>query len=52
MSRYTKLKIVIFSIIAVSERIKLINKIESMTINELKCFANNIKTLIGDDEIV
>lgn len=45
MSRYKKLQIVILSIILANERIKLIDKIENMTMDQLKSLSKEIKIL-------
>lgn len=45
MSRYKKLQIVILSIILANERIKLIDRIENMTMNQLKSLSKEIKIL-------
>lgn len=45
MSRYKKLQIVILSIILANERIKLIDRIENMTMDQLKSLSKEIKIL-------
>lgn len=45
MSRYKKLQIVILSIILANERIKLVDKIENMTMDQLKSLSKEIKIL-------
>ena len=45
MSRYKKLQIVILSIILANERIKLIDKIENMAMDQLKSLSKEIKIL-------
>lgn len=45
MSRYKKLQIVILSIILANERIKLIDRIENMAMDQLKSFSKEIKIL-------
>lgn len=45
MSRYKKLQIVILSIILANERIKLVDKIENMTMEQLKSLSKEIKIL-------
>lgn len=45
MSRFKKLQIVILSIILANERIKLIDKIENMTMDQLKSLSKEIKIL-------
>lgn len=45
MSRFKKLQIVILSIILANERIKLVDKIENMTMEQLKSLSKEIKIL-------
>lgn len=45
MSRYKKLQIVILSIILANERMKLVEKIENMAMDQLKSFSKEIKIL-------
>lgn len=45
MSRYKKLQIVILSIILANERIKLVDKIENMTMDQLKSLSKEVKIL-------
>lgn len=45
MSRYKKLQIVILSIILANERIKLIDKIENMAMDQLKNLSKEIEIL-------
>lgn len=45
MSRYKKLQIVILSIILANERIKLVDRIENMTMDQLKSLSKEIKIL-------
>lgn len=45
MSKYKKLQIVILSIILANERIKLVDKIENMTMEQLKSLSKEIKIL-------
>ena len=45
MSRYKKLQIVILSIILANERVKLVDKIENMTMEQLKSLSKEIKIL-------
>ena len=45
MSRFKKLQIVILSIILANERIKLVDKIEKMTMDQLKSLSKEIKIL-------
>lgn len=45
MSRFKKLQIVILSIILANERIKLVDKIENMTMDQLKSLSKEIKIL-------
>lgn len=45
MSRFKKLQIVILSIILANERIKLIDRIENMTMDQLKSLSKEIKIL-------
>jgi len=45
MSQYKKLKLVILSILLVNERVKLVDKIENMTMNQLKSLSKEIKIL-------
>lgn len=45
MSRFKKLQIVILSIILANERVKLVDKIENMTMEQLKSLSKDIKIL-------
>ena len=45
MSRYKKLQIVILSIILANERVKLVDRIENMTMDQLKSLSKEIKIL-------
>lgn len=45
MSQYKKLKLVILSILLVNERVKLVDKIENMTMDQLKSLSKEIKIL-------
>ena len=45
MSQYKKLKLVILSILLANERVKLVDKIENMTMNQLKSLSKDIKIL-------
>lgn len=45
MSRYKKLQIVILSIILANERMKLIDKIENMAMDQLKNLSKEIEIL-------
>lgn len=45
MSQYKKLKLVILSILLTNERVKLVDKIENMTMNQLKSLSKEIKIL-------
>lgn len=45
MSQYKKLKLVILSILLTNERVKLVDKIENMTMDQLKSLSKEIKIL-------
>ena len=45
MSQYKKLKLVILSILLVNERVKLVDKIQNMTMDQLKSLSKEIKIL-------
>lgn len=45
MSQYKKLKLVILSILLANARVKLVDKIENMTMDQLKSLSKEIKIL-------